>query len=69
MPSGGEVRKQRKEMKQMKVKEKTEGKSLSQGERDAAVKDDKGWRDKKTEGRRERTEERERERLRLSCVL
>lgn len=47
MPSGGEARKQREEMKREEVKEKTEGKSLRQREREAAVKDDKGWRDKK----------------------
>lgn len=34
-------------MKQEGVKEKTEGKSLRQREREAAVIDDKGWRDKK----------------------
>lgn len=46
-------------------------KSLRQGgKKEAAVRDDKGWRDKeKTEGRRERTEERRRDMLKLSCVL
>lgn len=34
-------------MKREKVKEKTEGKSLRQRQRDVAAKDDKGWRDKK----------------------
>lgn len=71
MPSGGEARKQSEEMKRVEVKEKTEGKSLRLGGKtEAAVRDDKGWRDEeKTEGRGERTEERRRDMLKLSCVL
>lgn len=41
-------------MKQEEVKEKTEGKSLRQWEREAAVKYDKGWRDKKGNWRTKR---------------